>query len=268
LLATLAGRDYDRTPQQSAAALGCHGIGRMEERAKTKPQAEKIVARKLRRHLSPFTGAARRTDSLIYRLLEPRERHPTNDKAPVACAILLARLGNDIRSTVLLASRGHVLQSWTVASAALESAYNVGYIGANEERAAKWFDHANVAKHPWPVFDTLRALLKPLGLAEYEQRFFGYYRQLSAAKHGNPLIQSRYGVTRGEESTRIQLDPYYSPNIVRAARHGILWPLHAAGLAMWSYTNNYPIARQMGNQVARFAQHTHELLAKARDVDV
>ena len=238
----------------------------MAQQVPTKAQAERAVSRKLRPHLSQYMGAVRRTDLLIYRLLATRHDHPTNAKAPIASAILLARLSNDIRAASLLAARGHVMQSWTVASAALESAYNVGYIGTDEDRAAMWFDHANVAKHPWPVFDALRALLAQLDLSAYEQQFFRYYRQLSAAKHGNPLIQSRYGVARGREATRVQLDPYFSPAIVRAARYGILWPLHAAGLAMWSYVNSYPIARGMGDRVVAFAEHTHALLGKARDV--
>jgi hypothetical protein len=238
----------------------------MNRRQKTKIQAEKAVGRKLRPFLATYLRVTQQTDRLIYQLLASRENRPTNAKAPVVCAILLARLSNDLRACSLFASRGHILQSWTIGASALESAYSVGFVGADEQRAKRWFDHNDLQKPAWPVFDALASTLRTFDLLSNLENFFGSYRRLSAAKHGNPLIQSRYGISRSGLATRIQVDPYFGKGAAAAARYGIAWTLHGAGLGMWSYAHHYSPGKSLERSVVHFAQQTYSLAAAARDV--
>jgi hypothetical protein len=238
----------------------------MNTRPKTKIQAEHAVGRKLRPFLAEYLRAIQKTDRLIYQLLASRENKPSNDRAPVVCAILLARLSNDLRACGLLASRGHILQSWTIGASALESAYGVGFVGRSEERAKRWFDHKDLAKAAWPAFDALAATLRTFDLSSNLENFFGSYRRLSAAKHGNPLIQSRYGVSKSKLATRIQVDPHFGRGAARAARYGIAWTLHGAGLGMWSYAHYFPTGKPLEQEIAQFARVTLALAARAREV--
>jgi hypothetical protein len=262
LLAALAGRIYDHAPQQNAFPLG-------NEQANLQRQTKASVERRVRAAMWPHIAAhvrlVNRTDRLIFELVDAHNNVPNNSRALRAKTILLARIGNDARAMATLARSGYVMQSWAIGTSILEHCYAIGHIGTNEARAEQWFAHSDLRATPWKARAALRSMLIKLEIPQMEEAFYRHFTRLSAAKHGNPVYQSRFGVRNEPTVTRIQLDLFFTPNIARLARAGLLWAMHGVGLAMWSFTYDQLPQHQRGKAVERFVTDTFKMLEAMKE---
>ncbi|QQZ58906.1 hypothetical protein JI735_19435 [Paenibacillus sonchi] len=114
---------------------------------------------------------------------------------------LLIKCINDLRALWQLGSKGYPIQAATIASSLYETSFTIGAIGDDDEAADNWINHSDFTSMPMSVFkmtkDTIKKQtqnidipFKSLAEAEYKK-----YQTLCMAKHGNPLIQMRHGIT-------------------------------------------------------------------------
>jgi hypothetical protein len=236
---------------------------------RSKAQIEPKLRRRLRADLAPYANAAAKADRLIWALLLRYQQTQSTRKSGYACALLLARLSNDLRCVVHLSRNGYLLQAWGLGTSLIESAYSVGHIGADDNRATKWLSHTAIESVPWRLKEAVRSTLVGLDLpVGHEGAFYRNFRVLSSAKHPNPVVLTRYGVTVSEAGTRITVDPHYTQGIAVLLRLGMTYCLHALGLALWAFEKHHLDTEPLQRRVLALAQETSHLLDTFRDVPV
>lgn len=126
--------------------------------------------------------------------MERRAGRNQQDVAARAHLVLLPCLADDLRAVWLVASSGYWLQATTLASATLEVAATIGFLGLRHERAEKWLFWSKYDKTPWPVaalIDGAVAHWKGQPDPTASQTWKTWYTLFSRAKHANPSLQTR-----------------------------------------------------------------------------
>lgn len=186
-------------------------------------RAEKEVGKALTRELQPYFRIARELTDIAGDVVEHVQTAPGVPTALHVCAILLARLINDLQACVILVKSGYVTQSLSLTAGMLEIAHTSMYVGTDETRAERWVGHADDASTPWSVYDMVQEVARDVGAdqaaskREYEQ----IYRQANMAKHGNPMAFSEVGVHVTGDSVFLLSSPYLSLPVRRWAHVSI-----------------------------------------------
>jgi hypothetical protein len=168
--------------------------------------AEVEARRAIRLALGPLLKLAEEVNLLLIETLESAANNPRRDTSDATdaigkvCLILGARLANGLRACSILSDLGYGLQAMGIAASLVEDAGTLAYIGSDESRAIDWAGHSDKG-HAYParVKDGLTALAEALGVSALHSqslvdRWYGIYRDLCMAKHGNPLLALRNGL--------------------------------------------------------------------------
>ena len=155
---------------------------------------------------------------------------------------LLARLQGDLRAIYLLAIRGYALAALSLAASLHEIAFITMYIGGNDSRARDWFAHSNPYRTYPPI--TVKQIIEDVGqqlglTAERIQQEYSVYQQLCEAKHGNPRLQTRYGIVAFDEHQVIEQIPFYSDNTVVLCGVALWFASRALTLATMVFVNEH-----------------------------
>lgn len=157
---------------------------------------------------------------------------------------LLIRLGNDLRSIVVLAGIGMPMQAVSLAAGSFETAYALAYIAADDSRAQAWVDHDDPTKPFLPVRKLVAEVMVHLFGEANEERVehhYRHYRQLCLAKHGNPLLARQHGATFDGEGIVLALGPNTSDVGVRALQFALEHSLGHSLLALGVLANVDPL---------------------------
>jgi hypothetical protein len=133
-----------------------------------------------------------------------------------------------------LARLGYLLQSWSVGTSLVEASVGIGYVGADPVRARAWLDHPDITRSPWNVRKATNETARGFGDQKLADTLYKQVQYLSVAKHGNPALLRRYGVSPAAAGgSRIQLDPHHSLGLERLLITGmnIAARFHSLGLA-------------------------------------
>ena len=211
------------------------------------PARERRVRRRLRPFLSEYEELIALCYDYIARTADTYAANPELQR-PVANLqlVLLMRLQADLRVCVRCARDGYPFQALTVASAIHEISYALIYLGDSDDRARKWTEHTNARKQ-YPesghrsAIESAKAYF-PLTPGEIEQEY-GIYGQLCWGKHGNPILQTEYGVIDKGAVAEVQQLPYYSTRTVAYARYALLHSARAVGAALVVFTTLHLIPK-------------------------
>ena len=141
-------------------------------------------------------------------------------RAVHASAIVLMRVLNEMIACLHLLQRGYVTQALSLTAGMLELAHVIGFIGADDARATKWFEHNNPARSYPGIKESIEATALSMGVPpdqttrEYEE----IYREMCMAKHGKPIAMGQLGLTIGDGHVHLHLGPYVSGEVVQATR--------------------------------------------------
>lgn len=154
--------------------------------------------------LAPLVKLADQLDSLFDRAMDSVSEHPRSGPETVAatkvCAILTARLANDIRLCSIASRFGYGLQAMGLAATVQEVVGALCYVDDDEARALEWATHTNRKKtFPPTVKDGINAAAAVLDLAEDDRdtlrdQWQRKYASLCMAKHANPLVSMEQGL--------------------------------------------------------------------------
>jgi hypothetical protein len=140
---------------------------------------------------------------------------------------------------LILARSGYLLQSWALGTSVLELSLAVVYIGDDQRRADIWLRHTDLSRTPWSVKAAAKATAAFFENESLADVLYRRFRQLSTAKHGNPAVLTRYGVTTGQPGTRIQFDPHYSSSTAKLSQLGLIYCLHTVAIALGAFARNF-----------------------------
>lgn len=177
-------------------------------------QHERTATRRLVSPLREFRALAR----FAHRFFDVALQLTSGRKVPEAGRVqaqIVSQLSLQVRLVELAAERGYALQAAANVAAAYELAAAVGFVAADSTRASKWLVHSNT-RHSYPDSKqratAMRSLLElggvePAGLdrevADWEQRYEFY----CMAKHGNPHLLRRYGITVSGTTIKLHHGP-------------------------------------------------------------
>lgn len=114
-----------------------------------------------------------------------KQSPPKARMAPAVVTLgLLQRLGECSISIEILASKGRARDCAVLLVTIMELRLDLQYISEDKRRAEVWLSHTHQHKKPWSVAKQLKELFPVPRELEAEQE---NYRQLSMAKHGNPV---------------------------------------------------------------------------------
>ena len=199
------------------------------------------LAPKLQVHLALTDDAF----TLIAELLAVVPRAPIEElpRSLTVAAKLLLRLSNDIRAIHLLAVHGYPVQACSLGASAYETAFTIGYIGEDDQRAQTWLDHDDPKGVPWKVETMTRETFIALGVPDPQtqvDRAYRVYRQCCMAKHGNPLLEGRFGLQVGDGRVVMSNGPDVSEQAVRVARFALELAAGASAVtAMMSFLRHH-----------------------------
>jgi hypothetical protein len=220
------------------------GFESLETLQEAENRAMKQLGEKLRLHLALAVDAFNLI-SLLLLQVSPAPMNSLPKSWHVAIKLLL-RLSNDLRCVELVAARGYPLQACTIAASMCEIAFGIAWVDANEERAQVWLKHDDPKEAPLDVRSMMREGLANLGVSDPEAQTkieYRVYRQLSMAKHANPLLESRFGLTISGKTVTAMNGPDFSKEAIRATWFALE---HAAGYAFIgssSFFNSHLAAR-------------------------
>jgi hypothetical protein len=183
--------------------------------------AEAEVGQQLTLELSDHLDLLRDVTNAAGELIETIQDAPGDPRAIHACAFLLARLVTDLQAVGQLVRLGYVAPAVSLTAGMLEMAHTSIYIGADEARAQKWFEHADTkAAAPWGIYDIIQGVAKDIGVPEDTARreWDVIYRGACMAKHGNPIAIGQVGYVESGNDRFILAGPYLSQS-VRAWAH-------------------------------------------------
>lgn len=154
--------------------------------------------------LAPLVKLADQLDSLFDRAMDSVSEHPRSGPKTVAatkvCAILTARLANDIRVCSIASRFGYGLQAMGLAATVQEVVGSLCYVGDDEARAHEWATHTDQRKtFPPTVRDGINAAVAALDITEADRdrlrdQWLRKYTSLCMAKHANPLVSMAQGL--------------------------------------------------------------------------
>lgn len=227
------------------------------------------LAPKLRDHLALTADAF----TLVAELLAAVPVAPIKDlpRSLTVATKLLLRLSNDIRAIDLVAVHGYPVQACSLGAAAYEVAFTIGYIGGDDGRAQKWLDHDDPTSFPWDVWTMTRDTFTTLGVPDPQtqaDRAYRVYRQCCMAKHGNPLLEGRFGLQVGDGRVMMSNGPNVSEQAIRVARFALELAAGASAVTaiksfLWHHLSRYvpPAA------FSRYVDRINALVARLMELD-
>jgi hypothetical protein len=169
--------------------------------------------------LRPFLALARLAHAFAERALKVRAASPAQRPAQVQ-ARLVVQASNQLRLVELAAERGYALQALGSVATLYELVSAVAFIGDDKARAEEWFGYSNWGwSYPSPKKRPvgIRQMLTASGgltSAEIESRvktWEDHHTAFCAAKHGNPVLLKKYGVSQDASGLKLYLGPIVGP---------------------------------------------------------
>lgn len=227
--------------------------------------AERTVGAALELELRDYLALAQRVVNIAGELIEHIQTAPGEVRAIHVCAVLLARLVTDLRAVTLLLRDGYAAPALSLTAGMFEMAYTAMYIGANEERAAKWAEHDNPkSASPWQLPDMIRGVAEEMGAGEetIRREYREIYRDANMAKHGNPMALGDVGIIQREaDDVYILAGPHLSDPVRRRAHTAISYAIRYAKLAALKFgTDHIPASPWRDKAFAEFGKMSAELL--------
>lgn len=105
---------------------------------------------------------------------------------------LLAAQARNLRSVQLMAARGYPQEAATITRTALERGFLQAFISGDEERAKRWYKHADTEKSFEPFFNCVKSVGKrwyksdPSMRQAFEDGEAALYADVSSYAHNNP----------------------------------------------------------------------------------
>jgi hypothetical protein len=227
--------------------------------------AERTVGAALELELRDYIALVARVVNISGDLIEHIQTAPGEVRAIHVGAVILARLVTDLRAVTLLLRDGYVAPALSLTAGMFEMAYTAMYIGANEERAAKWAEHDNPrSASPWSLPDMIRGVAEEMHAGEetINREYRQIYRDTNMAKHGNPMALGDVGIVQGEEEdVYILAGPHLSDPVRRWAHTAISYAIRYAKLAALKFGKDHtPESPWREKAFAEFGSMSNELL--------
>ncbi|CAH1216178.1 hypothetical protein [Paenibacillus sp. JJ-223] len=159
----------------------------------------------LKKDLEPYVfGIKLAINVVIEAFLIPPEIEITKIRSSrLVSQTLIIKIINDLRTLLIIGTKGYPIQAATIASSLYETSYMLGLLGDDDELSDRWIEHSDPASMS-NVIESINKMTKktikkqtsdldidydPISKAEYKK-----YQQLCMAKHSNPLIQKHIGI--------------------------------------------------------------------------
>lgn len=180
--------------------------------------SEAIAKRRLLSDLRPFLALARLAHSFAERALQLRAGSPL-DQASEVQARLLVQVSNQLRLVELAAERGYALQALGSAATLYELVSALAYIDSDKARAGEWFAHSNwewpypsPKKRPAGIRQMLTATgVPPSDVQQLLTSWEDHHTRFCAAKHANPLLLKKYGISRDPKQLVLHIGAIVGP---------------------------------------------------------
>lgn len=167
-------------------------------------EGEYLAEKFLKKPLEPYVEGLKLTISLLIETLTitPAQDYRELRSSFLVSNSLLIKCINDLRALWQLGSKGYPIQAATIASSLYETSFTIGAIADDDDRADNWIEHSKLTKVPLDTKVSVTMTLKkqledvePAVLESLVEEEYKKYRNLCMAKHGNPIIQKRHGIT-------------------------------------------------------------------------
>ena len=175
--------------------------------------------------LRPFLGLARLAHAFAEHALRLRASSPLDQVTEVQ-ARLLVQASNQLRILELAAERGYPLQALGAAATLYENVSALAYMHGDASKAAEWFRHTD-SENTYPPAKKratgIRFMLAATGVPAREVEALvatweDHHTRFCAAKHGNPVLLKKYGVSRDERQLKLHLGPLSGPAYLLLSR--------------------------------------------------
>jgi hypothetical protein len=116
------------------------------------------------------------------------------------------------------------------------------FVGGDESRAALWLKHEDPKRaSPWTVRDTVRLVAEEMGAPEEfaTREYERIYRQVSMAKHGNPMVFGEVGVVTTEDCSFVVAGPYSSVQTRRWSHSALLFGIRYTKLTAVKFARDH-----------------------------
>lgn len=205
-------------------------------------QAEREVAAVLEKELAPHLALVARLTNVAVRMVERLENEPGEPRAIHVGAIILSRLVTDLQACSLLARRGYAAQAAALTAGMLELAHTAMYIGSDDTKANQWLAHDDPKRgSPWRLKETIKAVAAELHVDEATatREYDGFYRQMSMAKHGNPIAMGQVGVVTADDTTQVVVGPYLSDPVRQLCRAALWYAMRYVKLLVIKFVRDH-----------------------------
>jgi hypothetical protein len=189
----------------------------------------------------------------------------------VQCRLLI-QASNQLRILELAAERGYALQALGAAATLYEHVSALAYINGDPSKAAQWFAHQDpentyppAKKRPTGIRFMLGASGVPASEIEgLVANWEDHHTRFCIAKHGNPLLLKKYGVTRDENQLKLHLGPVSGPSYVLLSKIALY---HSARLlADASVLLATPLFAATSPAVRQFKNARHRVLSRINEL--
>lgn len=190
---------------------------------------------------------------------------------------LLIRIVNDIRSIVLLATRGYAVQAVSLTSSVYETAFTVAYIGRDNYLAQQWTDHDDPNVPFRPAKELTREALKRLEIENWETHLrlrYRVYRQMCMGKHAHPLLQQQLGYKLYDRGVLLTNGPDLSEAAIQVLWFALEHAVFLATVAVTSFGKDFAskeVHQTLLDRIFTLHKHREELALEAQkrgyDVD-
>lgn len=152
----------------------------------------------------------------------------------VAGLHLLSRIYNDIQSIYYLTKKGYSVQAATIACALYEAALTVIYIDGDEVKGREWLDHNNERTTVKKISELRNSPL----VVQTSRDLANVYKQLSKAKHSNPLTLSVHSFVQSGGYKHFNYGSEISESSYRLSYYALHVSLQLGNKALLVFINN------------------------------
>jgi hypothetical protein len=182
-------------------------------------ELEKLSAQRFVEEFPQMDDLRRRVTEIGEIVLEnqPSLREDEIERSDLVCRLLFYRLM--IFAVSRLAFNGYSLQAATLASSSFESSFMITYVGANNEKAERWFSNPSPFNASISVKNCIEEVFRCNGLIEPTlssevSRFYEIYQMLCSVKHFNRSIQTIFQHRFIDEEIRLESGPDAEPRSI------------------------------------------------------
>lgn len=186
---------------------------------------EEGAKRRLAADLRPFLALTRLAHGFAERALRLRAASPLDGPSRVQ-AQLLAQASNQLRIIELAAERGYALQALGAAATLYEHVSALAYVDGDPAKARRWLKHTTLDNTYPPSKKRatgIRSMLAASGVPPREIQplvasWEDLHTRFCAAKHGNPILLRKYGVSWSKRQLVLHLGPIVGPECTLISR--------------------------------------------------